>query len=171
MRTLRFLIRLMSSAAASRESMKSYIARDYFRAAGVSIRMRTFQPGRVRKSIASVKPILICKTTRLYRSISMNGFAKICLTVMLLSAAAGAADNQLMESTKADKDVTLTTNPGSSFWRASRPVYAEQDTYGKPLPRYRTEIHSRWTRDNLYFLFICPYEKLHLKPAPDTKNE
>jgi hypothetical protein len=101
----------------------------------------------------------------------MNGFAKICLTVMLLSAAAGAADNQLMESTKADKDVPLTTNPGSSFWRASLPVYAEKDTYGKPLPRYRTEIRSRWTKNNLYFLFICPYEKLHLKPSPNTKNE
>jgi len=100
----------------------------------------------------------------------MNGFAKICLTVMLLSAAAGAADNQLMESTKAHEDVPLTTNPGSSFWRASLPVYAEKDTYGKPLPRYRTEIRSRWTKNNLYFLFICPYEKLHLKPSPHDRN-
>jgi Carbohydrate family 9 binding domain-like len=101
----------------------------------------------------------------------MNGLAKICLALMLLSTIAGAADNQLMESTKANEDVPLTTNPGSSFWRASRPVYAEQDTYGKPLPRYRTEIRSRWTKDNLYFLFICPYEKLHLKPSPHTKTE
>ncbi len=102
----------------------------------------------------------------------MNGFVKICLTLMLLSAAAAVAgDNPLMESTKADKDVPLTTNPGSSFWSSTPPVYAETDTYGKPLPRYRTEVRSRWTKDNLYFLFICPYEKLHLKPDPHPKTE
>src|ERR1700694_114792 len=133
MRTLRFLIRRKSFAAASQESMKSCTVRDYFKAAGVSIRTRTFPRGRVRKSIASAKPILICRTTLLYWSILMNGFAKICLAVALLSALARATDNQLMESTRADKDAALTTNSGSSFWRSSRPVYAEQDTYGKPL--------------------------------------
>jgi hypothetical protein len=101
----------------------------------------------------------------------MNGFAKVWLAVVLLGTVAGAADNQLMESTRVDKDVPLTANPGSSFWRASRPVYAEKDTYGKPLPRYRTEIRSHWTNNNLYFLFICPYEKLHLKPAPHAETE
>jgi len=29
----------------------------------------------------------------------------------------------------------------------------------------------RWTRDNLYFLFICPYDELYLKPAPTTNQE
>jgi hypothetical protein len=58
----------------------------------------------------------------------MNGFTKICLAVILFGGAASAADNQLMESTKADKDVPLTTNSGSSFWRGGRPVYAAQDT-------------------------------------------
>ena len=102
----------------------------------------------------------------------MNGFVKICLTLTLLSAAAAVAgDNPLMESTKADKDVPLTTNPGLSFWSSTPPVYAETDTHGKPLPRYRTEVRSRWTKDNLYFLFICPYEKLHLKPDPHPKAE
>ena len=75
-----------------------------------------------------------------------------------------AADNSLIESTKADEDVALSTDSDSSFWRGGRPVYAEKDTYGKPLPRYRTEIRSRWSKNNLYFLFICPYEKLNLKP-------
>ena len=35
----------------------------------------------------------------------MNGFAKVCLTVILLGAVAGAGDNQVMKSTKATKDV------------------------------------------------------------------
>jgi hypothetical protein len=101
----------------------------------------------------------------------MNGFAKLWLALLLLTAVAFADDDQLMESTKANKDVPLTTNAGSSFWRDSRPGHAEKDTYGKPLPRYRTEIRSRWTKNNLYFLFICPYEKLNLKPSPHSKTE
>jgi hypothetical protein len=28
-----------------------------------------------------------------------------------------------------------------------------------------------WTRDNLYFLFVCPYCELHLKPDPETTAE
>ncbi len=82
-----------------------------------------------------------------------------------------AGDNNLIESAKADNDVALSTDSDSSFWRGSHPVYAERDTFGKPLPRYRTEIHSRWTKNNLYFLFICPYEKLNLKPEPSATTE
>ena len=38
-------------------------------------------------------------------------------------------------------------------------------------PRYRTEILSRWTERNLYFLFVCiSYEVLNLKPLPDSLN-
>ena len=37
----------------------------------------------------------------------MNGCAKICLTLVLFSAVAIAGDGQLMESTKADKDIPL----------------------------------------------------------------
>ncbi len=101
----------------------------------------------------------------------MNGLVRVCIVLMLLGAVAMAADNSLIESTKADEDVALSTNSDSSFWRGGRPVYAERDTYGKPLPRYRTEIRSRWTKNNLYFLFICPYEKLNLKPEPSTSTE
>ena len=47
----------------------------------------------------------------------------------------------------------------------------EGDTHGKPYPRYKTEIRTRWTKQNLYILFICPYEELNLKPAPTTSAE
>jgi len=43
--------------------------------------------------------------------------------------------------------------------------------YGKPDPKFRTEIRTRWTNKNLYFLFICPYEQLYLKPNPVTSAE
>ena len=42
---------------------------------------------------------------------------------------------------------------------------------GRVVPRYRTEVRTRWTKSNLYFLFVCPYEKLHLKPAPNNQRE
>jgi hypothetical protein len=69
------------------------------------------------------------------------------------------------------RDVALDTNPGSAFWRGATPVYAEVDGFGKHVPRYRTEVRSRWTRENLYLLFICPFEELHLKPSPNPVNE
>src|SRR6201999_722197 len=34
-----------------------------------------------------------------------------------------------------------------------------------------TEIRSRWTEKNLYLLFVCPYDKLYLKPHPVTNAE
>ncbi len=101
----------------------------------------------------------------------MHGFARVCLAPALLAAVAFAADDKAMESMKADNDVALTTNRISSFWQGGHAVYAESDTYGNPLPGYRTEIRSRWTQSNLYFLFICPYDTLYLKPAPDTSAE
>ena|SRR2546430_1498186 len=105
----------------------------------------------------------------------MNVSVGICVALALVAAfaltAADKSDEKLMESTKADKDVALTTDPDSAFWSGGRAVFAERDTYGKPLPRARTEIRSRWTENNLYFLFICPYETLYLKPNPQTSSD
>ena len=60
----------------------------------------------------------------------------------------------------------------------NRPILARgaillyrQSSYGQSQPRYRTEILSRWTEKNLYFLFVCPYEVLNLKPSPDSSSE
>ena len=36
---------------------------------------------------------------------------------------------------------------------------------------YRTEVLTRWTAKNLYFLFVCPYEELNLKPNPNRSAE
>src|SRR6202035_232556 len=104
-------------------------------------------------------------------SIAMNDSAKVCAVLALLAAVAFAGDDRLIVSVKADNDVAITTNPDSSFWRSGPAVYAQRDTYGKPLLRFRTQIRSRWTRDNLYFLFVCPYDELYLKPNPDTSTE
>ncbi|HEY1676290.1 MAG TPA: carbohydrate-binding family 9-like protein [Candidatus Sulfotelmatobacter sp.] len=76
-----------------------------------------------------------------------------------------------IESVRADSDPVLDTNAGSTFWRGALPAYLEVDKFGKPDPRFRTEVRTRWSERNLYFLFICPYEKLDLKPDPNTSAE
>jgi hypothetical protein len=101
----------------------------------------------------------------------MNGFARTMVVVLLGCVSVLAAGQAVFESTFAQQDVPLQLDPALSFWSAARPVFMEKDSFGKAVPRYRTEVRSRWTKDNLYFLFICPYEQLHLKPEPNTRQE
>jgi hypothetical protein len=74
-------------------------------------------------------------------------------------------------SNAAEADVTLNTDPASPFWRNTHPVFAEVDNQGWLEREYRTEVRSRWTKDNIYFLFICPYQHLYLNPKPDPAHE
>ena len=83
----------------------------------------------------------------------------------------GGAQEDVFKSASATEDVAPSTDPGSSFWRSAPAVHAERDSNGAAMPRYRAEIRSRWTKRNLYFLFICPYEQLSLNPAPSTSSE
>lgn len=92
------------------------------------------------------------------------------LILFSCSACAFGVDPTI-QSLWADADPPLDTNAHSSFWQASQPIYMDSDTRGKPDPKYRTEIRTRWTQGNLYLLFICPYEELNLKPQPTTTNE
>ncbi|HVN20123.1 MAG TPA: carbohydrate-binding family 9-like protein, partial [Dongiaceae bacterium] len=62
-------------------------------------------------------------------------------------------------------------NPSSAFWQAAVPVYMDKDAHSNPDPKYRTEIRVRWTSQNLYLLYVCPYEELNLKPNPQTSAE
>ena len=99
----------------------------------------------------------------------MNWLVAACLVVM--SGVAWGQDAGAFKSVYAAQDVALDTNPGAAFWRGAVPVYAEVDAHGKVVPSHRTEVRSRWTKENLYLLFVCPYEELHLKPSPDTVKE
>jgi hypothetical protein len=101
----------------------------------------------------------------------MNGFAKAVAVVLLGCVPAPVAGPAVFESTFAQQDAPMQLDPTAPFWSAARPVYMEKDPFGKADPRYRTEVRSRWTKDNLYFLFTCPYEQLHLKPQPNTHQE
>jgi hypothetical protein len=72
---------------------------------------------------------------------------------------------------KAAEDIEPSTDPNLLFWREARSVFAERGNFGEFRERHRTEIRSRWTENSLYFLFICPYENLHLNPDPQTVTE
>src|SRR5438045_2626399 len=80
-------------------------------------------------------------------------------------------DKPVFESVLAAHGAALNTAPESPFWRAARPIYAESDKNGGMLPEYRSEIRSRWTNTDIYFLFICPYKQLYLKPSPNVHQE
>lgn len=76
-----------------------------------------------------------------------------------------------LESVQAPSDISINTDQNSPFWRGAKPIYMDLDHRGKLDPKYKTEVLTRWTKQNVYFLFICPYELLNLKPNPKTSTE
>src|SRR5580700_3262837 len=82
-----------------------------------------------------------------------------------------ARDPGTIASSYAASDFPLSANPQARQWKDAPPVIAENGPRGEPVPGHQTEIRSRWTRDNIYFLFICPYQVLHLKPHPSRTTE
>jgi hypothetical protein len=92
-----------------------------------------------------------------------------CLLASLTAGLALGPDQ--IESKQAQRDTFADTDPNSTFWRGASAIFAERDGSGNPVPGRRSEIRSRWTGGNLYFLFICPYEQLNLKTEPKTETE
>ena len=86
--------------------------------------------------------------------------------LLMSSFSWSVAGAQTIQSKWADYDPPPDANPASTFWKGSTSTFMDRDPHGKADPGYRTEIRTRWTRKYLYFLFICPYEELYLKPDP-----
>jgi Carbohydrate family 9 binding domain-like len=97
--------------------------------------------------------------------------SRVFMLLVVIMASVFAADNKVATTTEATEDVAMDTNPASTFWSQTVPIYADRDKNDQVLPGYRTEIRSRWTAKNLYFLFSCPYEELLLHPNPSTTTE
>ena len=93
------------------------------------------------------------------------------LACVLSIAAVGLSAGDVIVSTHSARDAALTADPNSAFWKAAPVIVAADDTMGNAVAGHRTEIRSRWTGDNLYFLFRCPYEELYPKPDPVTDKE
>jgi hypothetical protein len=83
----------------------------------------------------------------------------------------GAAKLPEMRSQFSAQDSQPDTDANSAFWRSAPRTFASNDTFGHEVPHHKTEIRSRWTRENLYLLFVCPFEQLNLRPNPDTLHE
>lgn len=96
---------------------------------------------------------------------------KLVILSLIFLAAGWAAQPGVIVSHYSAADFELTADPGAPHWKNVTGVIAENGPLGDPTPGHRTEIRSRWTDRHLYFLFVCPYEELHLKPNPSTTTE
>jgi hypothetical protein len=93
------------------------------------------------------------------------------LLLLLLTCSVALAGNETVRSMWAASDQPLDTDVNSSLWRGAVVTYMDSNPHGKQDPKYRTQIRARWTQQNLYFLFVCPYEELYLQPNPNTSVE
>lgn len=99
-------------------------------------------------------------------SVLAAGFAWLACS-LCVGTPAWADGPGLMVSSKSSKDFPLSADPTAKQWKHVHGVIADRSPFGKPLPEARTEIRSRWTDQNLYFLFISRYDTLYLKPDPN----
>jgi len=91
---------------------------------------------------------------------------------VLLFALLMAGDGSGVATSRYTKaDFALTADPDSKAWKTAPRVVAENGPNGGAVAGHRTEIRSRWTKEHLYFLFLCPYEQLYLKEDPSTTTE
>lgn len=90
---------------------------------------------------------------------------------LLLFACAPMMAASVLESHFSKADFELTADPASPPWNGIGGVFAENGPHGERIPGHRTEIRSRWTTGNLYLLYICLYETLHLRPNPALTAE
>ncbi len=88
-----------------------------------------------------------------------------------LSTTAWGDSNGRIQSLYSARDFELTADPESAPWRDISAVIAANGPLGRPTPGHTTRIYSRWSGDHLYVLFVCPYERLYLKPAPPSPAE
>jgi hypothetical protein len=76
-------------------------------------------------------------------------------------------------SVQAAQDTELSADPGTTFWRNAKPLLANHDNMGKLIRKDTMTVRSRWTGQNLYILFACPFVEhpLNLKQDPKTEEE
>lgn len=98
---------------------------------------------------------------------------RLFLALLCMACSGSPADDNpgQAKSVYCTRDVAADTDPNSAFWRGASSVIAPNDTYGNPVGGHRTEVKSRWTNGNLYFLFVCPYQSFYLKPDPNSAVE
>ncbi|HLN00142.1 MAG TPA: carbohydrate-binding family 9-like protein [Bryobacteraceae bacterium] len=96
---------------------------------------------------------------------------QICLALAGCASAILADGPGVIVSHRAPADFPLTADPEAASWKGITGIFMENGPKGEPAPGHRTEVRSRWTNDNIYFLYICPYQELHLHPNPTQTAE
>jgi hypothetical protein len=99
----------------------------------------------------------------------------VVLVLVILSAVlAGAASNHteaVLESAYSRSELAMHADSTRAPWVAAPRVFVRVDLLGRPVPGPPTEVRSRWTKQHLYLLYVCPYARLNLKPNPMTSAE
>jgi Carbohydrate family 9 binding domain-like len=101
----------------------------------------------------------------------MNVLTSLVLVTLVFSTVPRSPRQGVIECVRADQDVPLTLDPASPFWRDARVVALEKDKFGTIIPNFRAMVRTRWTKKSVYFLFVSPYDELHLKRNPVTEKE
>jgi len=96
---------------------------------------------------------------------------QIFLAAMVCASMTGADSPGVIISHRAAADFALSADPDAAPWKGITGIFMDRGPKGEPVPGHRTEVRSRWTKDNLYLLYICPYEALHLHPNPSRTTE
>jgi hypothetical protein len=96
---------------------------------------------------------------------------RLCLTLLASTALALAEPPGVIQSHRASADFALTADPDAASWKGIDGIFMDHGPKGEAVPGHRTEVRSRWTKDDVYFLFVCPYEALHLHPNPRQTSE
>jgi hypothetical protein len=78
----------------------------------------------------------------------------------------------VFRSYMADADAEPSADPESPFWKdVKKGVSITKSVLGTNQLQFRAEVRSRWTKDNVYFLFYGPYEKITVSANPNTTTE
>ena len=72
---------------------------------------------------------------------------------------------------RAPHDSAPDTNPQSPFWNGAPVTHFSGGFYGQPIAGHASQVLLQWTPAHLYLLFVCPYERLHLRPNPSLAAE
>lgn len=73
--------------------------------------------------------------------------------------------DQVALSLRSREEHAPDTDPDSDFWSFAPSIRLRMDSFGRTVCGNETEVRLRWTPDNFYFLFLCNYEELWLKPS------
>ncbi len=91
--------------------------------------------------------------------------------LLLALLAQASTESTVLSSAYSAADLELSTDPSSAVWAKAPRVTVGNDYFGQPIGGSPSEVRSRWTKEHLYLLYICPYDELNLKPAPDLSAE